>query len=164
MRDHGLFSRLDVAEEGTPELAGMYENPRKLKSTETEKGTEHPRTTGQPQKAKHTGEGSGRVCPESLQSCRTLCDARDYGLPGSSVHGVLQPRILEGLPWSHPSLQPPSLSGCCPIPSSLPDPSFWRALYIFICRSVQLLSLFHSSAWCPRSTSKFLTNTKNAQY
>ena len=99
MRDHGLFSRLDVAEEGTPELAGMYENPRKLKSTKTEKGTEHPRTTGQPQKAKHTGEGSGRVCPESLQSCRTLCDARDYGLPGSSVHGVLQPRILEGLPW-----------------------------------------------------------------
>ena len=30
-----------------------------------------------------------------LQSCSTLCDPMDYSLPGSSVHGVLQARILE---------------------------------------------------------------------
>ena len=30
-----------------------------------------------------------------LQSCLTLCDPMDYGLPGSSVHGILQARILE---------------------------------------------------------------------
>ena len=29
------------------------------------------------------------------QSCLTLCDPIDYGPPGSSVHGILQARILE---------------------------------------------------------------------
>ena len=29
------------------------------------------------------------------QSCLTLCDPMDYMLPGSSVHGILQARILE---------------------------------------------------------------------
>ena len=29
------------------------------------------------------------------QSCPTLCDPMDCGLPGSSVHGILQIRILE---------------------------------------------------------------------
>ena len=28
-------------------------------------------------------------------SCQTLCDAMDCSLPGSSVHGILQARILE---------------------------------------------------------------------
>ena len=32
---------------------------------------------------------------KSLQSCPTLCDPMDYSLPGSSVHGILQARILE---------------------------------------------------------------------
>ena len=32
---------------------------------------------------------------KSLQSCLTLCDPMDYSLPGSSVHGILQARILE---------------------------------------------------------------------
>ena len=30
-----------------------------------------------------------------LQSCLTLCNLVDYSLPGSSVHGILQARILE---------------------------------------------------------------------
>ena len=29
------------------------------------------------------------------QSCPTLCDPMDYSLPGSSVHGILQERIME---------------------------------------------------------------------
>ena len=29
-----------------------------------------------------------------LQSCLTLCDPMDCSLPGSSVHGILQARIL----------------------------------------------------------------------
>ena len=29
------------------------------------------------------------------RSCPTLCDPMDYNLPGSSVHGILQARILE---------------------------------------------------------------------
>ena len=30
-----------------------------------------------------------------LQSCLTLCDPMDCSLPGSSVHGILQARVLE---------------------------------------------------------------------
>ena len=32
---------------------------------------------------------------KSLQSCPTLCDPMDCSLPGFSVHGILQARILE---------------------------------------------------------------------
>ena len=32
---------------------------------------------------------------KSLQSCLTFCNPLDYNLPGSSVHGILQARILE---------------------------------------------------------------------
>ena len=42
------------------------------------------------------------------QSCPTLCDPIDYSLPGSSVHGILQARILEwvAVPFSSGSSQP----------------------------------------------------------
>ena len=32
---------------------------------------------------------------KSLQSCPTLCDPMDSSLPGFSIHGILQARILE---------------------------------------------------------------------
>ena len=35
------------------------------------------------------------VCAESLQSCPTLFESMDCSLPGSSVDGILQARILE---------------------------------------------------------------------
>ena len=38
------------------------------------------------------GGGGGGLVPKSYL---TLCDPRDYSLPGSSVHGILQARILE---------------------------------------------------------------------
>ena len=34
-------------------------------------------------------------CAKSLQSCPSLCDHMDCSPPGSSIHGVLQARILE---------------------------------------------------------------------
>ena len=37
---------------------------------------------------------------KSLQSCPTLCDPMDSSPPGSSVHGILQARILEWVPIS----------------------------------------------------------------
>ena len=57
-----------------------------------------------------------------IQSCPTLCDPMDCSLPDSSVHGILQVRILEWVvisslgdlpdpgiePWS-PALQANSL-------------------------------------------------------
>ena len=42
------------------------------------------------------------------QSCLTLCDPMNYSPPGSSVHGILQARILEwvAIPFSRGSSQP----------------------------------------------------------
>ena len=40
------------------------------------------------------------------QSCPTLCDPTDCSLPGSSVHGTLQIRILVAVPLSRESSQP----------------------------------------------------------
>ena len=39
--------------------------------------------------------GNMLYCAKSLQSCLTLCDHMDCSLLGSSVHGILQARILE---------------------------------------------------------------------
>ena len=35
------------------------------------------------------------VCSKLLQSCLALCNTMDHSQPGSSVHGILQARILE---------------------------------------------------------------------
>ena len=35
------------------------------------------------------------MCVQLLQSCPTLCNLRDCSPPGSSIHGILQARILE---------------------------------------------------------------------
>ena len=45
---------------------------------------------------------------KSLQSCLTLCDSLDYSLPGFSVHGIFQARILEwvAMPSSRGFSQP----------------------------------------------------------
>ena len=50
---------------------------------------------------------------KSLQMCLTVCDPKDCSLPGSSVHGILQPGILE---WV-----------VCPPPKDLPDPGIETA-------------------------------------
>ena len=47
-------------------------------------------------------------CCEVAQSCPTLCNPTDCSLPGSSVHGILQGRIVEQVPF--------------PSPGDLPDP------------------------------------------
>ena len=45
---------------------------------------------------------------EVAQSCPTLCDAIDYSLPGSSVHGIFQAIVLEwiAISFSRGSSQP----------------------------------------------------------
>ena len=45
------------------------------------------------------------MCVLVAQSCPTLCDPMDCSLPGSSVHGILQARILEwvDMPFSRGS-------------------------------------------------------------
>ena len=46
---------------------------------------------------------------EVAQSCLTLSDPMHYSLPGSSVHGIFQARILEwgAIAFSESSLPPP---------------------------------------------------------
>ena len=45
---------------------------------------------------------------EIAQPCPTLCDSVDYSIPDSSVHGILQARILEwvAISFSRGSSQP----------------------------------------------------------
>ena len=55
---------------------------------------------------------------DCTQSCPTLCDPMDYNLPGSSVHGISQARLLSGLPFPspgdppHPGIEPVSWVSC----------------------------------------------------
>ena len=50
----------------------------------------------------------GKVEMLVAQLCLTLCDPMDCILPGSSVHGILQARILEwvAIPFSRGSFRP----------------------------------------------------------
>ena len=41
------------------------------------------------------GGASGKEWSEVNQSCPTLCDPMDCSLPGSSIHGIFQVRVLE---------------------------------------------------------------------
>ena len=51
---------------------------------------------------------------EVIQSCPTFCNPMDCSLPGSSVHGIFQARILERLPF--------------PSPGDVPDPGLRPAV------------------------------------
>ena len=59
------------------------------------------------------------ICTKSLQSCLIFCDPMDCSPPGSSVHGILQARILEwiAIPFSRGSFWPRDWTcvswGCC---------------------------------------------------
>ena len=77
------------------------------------------------------------VHAKSLQSCPTLCNAMDYSLPGSSIHGILQARILEWVAMPSPgdppdpgieltSLTSPALAG-----GFFTTSSTWEAFFLF---------------------------------
>ena len=40
----------------------------------------------------------------SLQSCPILCDPIDTSPPGSSVHGIFQAKVLDGVPLPSPKV------------------------------------------------------------
>ena len=64
---------------------------------------------------------------------QTLCDPMDYSLPGSSVHGILQGRILSGLPFPSPGdLLNPGIEPRSPTlqADSLPTELQGKSLYI----------------------------------
>ena len=76
-------------------------------------------------------EGKCEVKVLVTQSCLTLCDPMDCSLPGSSVHGILQARILEWVasPFSRASFLTQGLN-----------------LQILHCRQI-LYCLSHLGSW-----------------
>ena len=74
------------------------------------------------------------VCAESLSCVPTLCDPMDYSPPGSSVHGILQARILEwvAMPSSRdlpdPGMELSSLSSTALAGRFFTTSATWEAL------------------------------------
>ena len=70
---------------------------------------------------------------EVAQSCPTLCDPMDCSLPGSSIHGILQARVLEWVAIAFSYILPAAvaaaqslqscLTRCDPMDCSLPGSS-----------------------------------------
>ena len=52
-------------------------------------------------------------CCLIAQSCLTLCDRMDYSIPGSSIHGIFQARILEWVAISYSRGSSWSRDGTC---------------------------------------------------
>ena len=89
---------------------------------------------------------------QSLQSCPTLCNPMDHGPSGSSVHGILQARILEWVAisfssdkvwseWSEVAQLCQTL--CDPMDCSLPGSSVRG---IFQVRMLEWVAIFFSFA------------------
>ena len=76
-------------------------------------------------------QANSLCCAKSIQSRPTLCDPMDCSLPGSSVHVILQERILE---WV-----------ACPSPGDLSDPGI---------KSMSLMSSALASGFCGRATAR----------
>ena len=83
------------------------------------------------------------VCARSLQSCPTLGDPLDCSLPGSSVHEILQARILEwvAMPFSRGSswcrIEPVSLMSSALAGRFFTISATWETL-IQPCKSINL--------------------------
>ena len=92
---------------------------------------------------------------EVAQSCPTLHDTMVCSLPGSSVHGIFQARVLEwvaiafsGDPELEPIMPPLSMgfsrqeywSGLpCPVPGDLPNPGIQTVVSYISCNGRQVL-------------------------
>ena len=78
---------------------------------------------------------SACMCAQSFQLCPTLCDPMDSSRAGSSVHGILQARMLE-------CVSRPSFQGIFPTLGSNLSLPLWRQILCLLSHlsSVQLLS------------------------
>ena len=82
-----------------------------------------------------------------VQSCPTLRDPMDCTLPGSSVCGIFQARILEWLPFPPPGdLPDPGIEPGSPalwevsLPTKLPGKP-WGRMDTYICRENYIIQL-----------------------
>ena len=95
LSDFHSLKRLSINNEKTSLVTQMIKNPPAMRETWA-------RSLGQEdllEKGSPWGFPSGSVGKESeseiAQSCPTLCDSLDCKLPGSSIHGIFQAKILE---------------------------------------------------------------------
>ena len=92
---------------------------------------------------------SSSVClwAKSLQLCLTICDPMDCSLPGSSVHGILQARILEWVVISFSRGSPPRDWTCI---SGITDDSLPLSHLKSLSRSLVLFLLLYLSFFFKR--------------
>ena len=66
------------------------------------------KSKGEKERYSHLNAEFRYILSEVAQSCPTLCDHMDCSQPGSSIHGIFQPRILEwvAISFSRRSSQP----------------------------------------------------------
>ena len=82
---------------------------------------------------------------QALQPCLTLCDPMDYSPPGSSVHGILQARILEwvAMPSSRESSQSRDQNHIsCTAGGFFTTMTMWEAyvcVYVCVCVCIYIL-------------------------
>ena len=100
-------------------------------------------------------------CVLVTHSCPTLCNPVDCSLPGSSVHGILQARILEwvAVPFSRGSSQPRDWTGVSCIADGLftswatrealhhPEPWLYRASHLFTLLTSLTLTWISFAYW-----------------
>ena len=111
------------------------------------------------------------MCVKLLQLCLTLCDPMDCSPPGSSVHGILQARILEwvAMPSSRGSSQPRdgtcvSYVSCIGTPVVLYTSATWKACvgittaenWLFLINTHRVISLLEG---LPTELKTFLQNS-----
>ena len=85
------------------------------------------------------------VCVLSCFSCPTLCELRENSLPGSSVYGIFQARILEcvAMPSCRGSSQPrnQTLISCIAGRFFTAEPPEKSNIYIYICMYYNMIPL-----------------------
>ena len=88
---------------------------------------------------------------EIAQSCQTLCDPMDCSLPGSSLHGILQARVLEwvAFSFSRGSSQPRDRTQVSCIPG--------RHFNLWATREAPEYHLKHVVATCPVKSLKMFS-------
>ena len=112
---------------------------------------------------------------KSLQLCPTLCDPMDHSPPGSSVHGILQARILQWVAMpssrgsSNPGIKPsyllsPALAGWFFTTSATWEAHTFPYIKVQFSRSVMSDSLRphglqHARLLCPSASPRACSNS-----
>ena len=90
---------------------------------------------------------------EVAQSCLTLCDPMDWGPPGSSLHGILQTRILECVAISF------SRGSSWPRDHTLVSHNAGRRFNLWATREAQQNTWFRTLEWNDLGSPYSLTTT-----